>query len=105
MRKTKEEILKDKLAKKDEEIRKLKEELSKTQNELDLARLSNELVKAKTDEMINTCEKTMITFNDSLKELDGLKKEYKKTIEEMKETQSNQKKDYKSLIKKIRKRK
>ena len=53
MRKTKEEILKDKLAKKDEEIRKLKEELSKTQNELDLARLSNELVKAKTDEMMN----------------------------------------------------
>ena len=105
MRKTKEEILKDKLAKKDEEIRNLKEELSKTQNELDLARLSNELVKAKTDEMMNTCEKTMITFNDSLKELDGLKKEYKKTIEEMKETQSNQKKDYKSLIKKIRKRK
>ena len=47
----------------------------------------------------------MITFNDSLKELDGLKKEYKKTIEEMKETQSNQKKDYKNLIKKIRKRK
>ena len=44
MRKTKEEILKDKLVKKDEEIRKLKEELSKTQNELDLARLSNELV-------------------------------------------------------------
>lgn len=105
MRKTKEEILKDKLAKKDEEIRKLKEELSETQNELDLARLSNELVKAKTNEMMNTCEKTMITFNDSLKELDGLKKEYKKTIEEMKETQSNQKKDYKSLIKKIRKRK
>lgn len=105
MRKTKEEILKDKLAKKDKEIRKLKEELSKTQNELDLARLSNELVKAKTNEMMNTCEKTMITFNDSLKELDGLKKEYKKTIEEMKETQSNQKKDYKSLIKKIRKRK
>lgn len=105
MRKTKEEILKDKLAKKDEEIRKLKEELSKTQNELDLARLSNELVKAKTNEMMNTCEKTMITFNDSLKELDGLKKEYKKTIDEMKETQSNQKKDYKSLIKKIRKRK
>ena len=105
MRKTKEEILKDNLAKKDEEIRKLKEELSKTQNELDLARLSNELVKAKTDEMMNTCEKTMITFNDSLNELDGLKKEYKKTIEEMKETQSNQKKDYKSLIKKIRKRK
>ena len=105
MRKTKEEILKDKLAKKDEEIRKLKEDLSKTQNELDLARLSNELVKAKTNEMMNTCEKTMITFNDSLKELDGLKKEYKKTIEEMKETQSNQKKDYKSLIKKIRKRK
>lgn len=105
MRKTKEEILKDKLAKKDEEIRKLKEELSKTQNELDLARLSNELVKAKTDEMMNTCEKTMIIFNDSLKELDGLKKEYKKTIEEMKETQSNQKKDYKNLIKKIRKRK
>lgn len=105
MRKTKEEILKDKLAKKDEEIRKLKEELSKTQNELDLARLSNGLVKAKTNEMMNTCEKTMITFNDSLKELDGLKKEYKKTIEEMKETQSNQKKDYKSLIKKIRKRK
>lgn len=105
MRKTKEEILKDKLAKKDEEIRKLKEELSKTQNELDLARLSNELVKAKTNEMMNTCEKTMITFNDSLKELDGLKKEYKKTIEEMKETQLNQKKDYKSLIKKIRKRK
>ena len=105
MRKTKEEILKDKLAKKDEEIRKLKEELSKTQNELDLARLSNELVKAKTNEMMNTCEKTMIIFNDSLKELDGLKKEYKKTIEEMKETQSNQKKDYKSLIKKIRKRK
>lgn len=58
MRKTKEEILKDNLAKKDEEIRKLKEELSKTQNELDLARLSNELVKAKTDEMMNTCEKT-----------------------------------------------
>lgn len=105
MRKTKEEILKDKLAKKDEEIRKLKEELSKTQNELDLARLSNELVKAKTDEMMNTCEKTMITFNDSLKELDDLKKRHKKMIEEMKETQSNQKKDYKSLIKKIRKRK
>lgn len=99
----KEEILKDKLAKKDEEIRQLKDKLSKTQNDLDLARLSKEMIKAKADEMINACEKTMITLNDSLKELDDLKKEYKKMIEEMKETQSNQKKDYKSLIKKIRK--
>lgn len=101
----KEEILKDKLAKKDEEIRQLKDKLSKTQNDLDLARLSKEMIKAKADEMINTCEKTMITLNDSLKELDDLKKEYRKCIEEMKETQFNQKKDYKNLIKKIRKRK
>ena len=105
MKNTKEKILNERLIKKDKEIEEFKKRLSKTQDELDLARLSKEMVKAKADEMIETCEKTLIVLNESLEEIDKLKKEYSKKIEEIKKIQVNQKKDYKNLIKKIMKRK
>ena len=105
MKNTKEKILNERLIKKDKEIEEFKKRLSKTLYELDLARLSKEMVKAKADEMIETCEKTLIVLNESLEEIDKLKKEYSKKIEEIKKIQVNQKKDYKNLIKKIMKRK
>ncbi len=105
MKNTKEKILNERLIKKDKEIEELKKRLTKTQDELDLARLSKEMIKAKADEMIETCEKTMIVLNESLEEIDKLKKEYSKKIEEIKKIQVDQKKDYKNLIKKIMKRK
>ena len=101
MRKNKEEILKDKILQKDEEIKRLKEKLNETQYHLDMTKITNELLKAKTDEIINDCEEKVILLNDSLKELDELKARYKKALQDMKNVQLEQKKDYKQLVKKV----
>ena len=105
MRKSKEDILRDKLAKKDEEISSLKQKLSDLQDQLDLARLSNEMLKVKTDEIITDCENKLVMLNEAIKELNDLKPKYLDCIEQMKQTQKEQKESYKQLFKKLRKNK
>lgn len=104
MRKSKEELLKLKLEEKDKEIASLKKELNKTIDELDLARLSKEMLLVETDKMVADCENKLREFNSSIEEINKLREQYTTALNDMKDLKKEQKNNYKQLIKKIRKR-
>lgn len=82
-------------------IKEKDDKIARLENDLELARLGNYELRVKTGKLVQECEDKIAILNNSIKELDEIKQEYKNKISELNELNKKQKDELTSFTKKF----